>query len=1039
MARIKKEGVRGFLGFLLLVLSVPVWALGLGSIEVQSYLGQPFRAVIPLHVDSPSDLDGLTVSLGTPAEFNDAGIEPSAADYELRFKVVSTSDHPVIEVTSAQPIREPFLNFLVRAQWNAGTLLRQYTVLVNPAEYAGSNTALVSSANSATTTGTTPEAASPATGPVTNAGGENPPTTGSFGKKAASAASRAVPIGAAKEVGRIKPGSRYGPVKVGESLWDIASRVRRDTSLSLDQVVLSIYNANPKAFVHRDFNKLMSGRTLQVPTVDAMRSVSKSAAREQVVALVKGITETAATGEGTKQVAESKGAAGKIAATSAATSVSAGAGGSPASAGSISAAGGPVSSATAPESAEGVSAAAPASSATNASLASAAAGGAAVAGNSPAVGGSVGSGEGLAASTTASGPSEVMSGAAPASSASTVSLIAPATAPEGKVVNHPAAEKAASLATGGSVSAPAAGASAGSPSPAAMSTASNIVSASKLGGVSTVVQGAGNVPTAASSAVAGPPPQVAVPASVAAGVSSAGTVAATTLISRTSIPPGGGNTTPQNPSSPTGSSSGAKASESKDLKSGSSGQSYATPEDVQKTPVRKTKSSSSANPGVSPPVKAGRLGEVIQWLREWRLQAIAILAVLILLMLLLRRRQAAYEGSGEDSVPAPSSPGDDTNPEHATGSDRTAEGNDTSDTATGAAQESNDSRETRNAESVSLHEESDVATAATRRDGEGDGEEAVEQIEILATDLQARDTANRRAEDALAEAELRMAYGLNEEAIQILSTDLKNNPDRIDVKEKLAECYAVAGNAAKFRELAEELHSRVTDVTWHRLSESGRKLCPDDPLFMDSSPGVSESAASGDQDFLSQVGSAEEVGASGDASGPASGTGKVQIPGDGTIDFDMEVVPSTSDRLPEHDAGEAFERESENAAEIDLSAFDQDADVPDATHKIDFQTEDDSPNSQPTGAVKTESAARVAEGNLVHGDVGDSSASGTRSEPGGEGAESETGRSYKLDLARAYADMGDNDAARDLVQEVLDEGAPLLQEEARRLLQDLAG
>jgi pilus assembly protein FimV len=44
----------------------------------------------------------------------------------------------------------------------------------------------------------------------------------------------------------------------------------------------------------------------------------------------------------------------------------------------------------------------------------------------------------------------------------------------------------------------------------------------------------------------------------------------------------------------------------------------------------------------------------------------------------------------------------------------------------------------------------------------------------------------------------------------------------------------------------------------------------------------------------------------------------------------------------------------------------------------------------------------------------------------------------KLDLARAYVDMGDPDGARSILTEVLEEGDSAQRQEARRLLDDLA-
>ena len=45
----------------------------------------------------------------------------------------------------------------------------------------------------------------------------------------------------------------------------------------------------------------------------------------------------------------------------------------------------------------------------------------------------------------------------------------------------------------------------------------------------------------------------------------------------------------------------------------------------------------------------------------------------------------------------------------------------------------------------------------------------------------------------------------------------------------------------------------------------------------------------------------------------------------------------------------------------------------------------------------------------------------------------------KLDLARAYMDMGDPDGARNILREVLSEGSVSQKQEANRLLESLPG
>ena len=51
----------------------------------------------------------------------------------FHFSVEKGADgRDVLRVTSPQPVTEPFLTFLVEADWARGRLLREYTVLLDP-------------------------------------------------------------------------------------------------------------------------------------------------------------------------------------------------------------------------------------------------------------------------------------------------------------------------------------------------------------------------------------------------------------------------------------------------------------------------------------------------------------------------------------------------------------------------------------------------------------------------------------------------------------------------------------------------------------------------------------------------------------------------------------------------------------------------------------------------------------------------------------------------------------------------------------------
>ena len=108
-------------------------ALGLGDIEVQSALNDPFRAVIELTSATDEELEKLKVNIASPEAFKKAGIFRAHLLTSLLFKVErTTAGKPVIRVSTMDPIQEPFLEFLLEVAWERGRLLRQYTVLVDP-------------------------------------------------------------------------------------------------------------------------------------------------------------------------------------------------------------------------------------------------------------------------------------------------------------------------------------------------------------------------------------------------------------------------------------------------------------------------------------------------------------------------------------------------------------------------------------------------------------------------------------------------------------------------------------------------------------------------------------------------------------------------------------------------------------------------------------------------------------------------------------------------------------------------------------------
>ena len=108
-------------------------ALGLGEIRAQSSLNQVLRAEIPLVLSGNDRLENIRIRLASPEAFAQAGVERQHGLTQLRFKPLARPDgRHVIQVSSRDAITDPFLDFLVEVESPQGTVLREFTLLLDP-------------------------------------------------------------------------------------------------------------------------------------------------------------------------------------------------------------------------------------------------------------------------------------------------------------------------------------------------------------------------------------------------------------------------------------------------------------------------------------------------------------------------------------------------------------------------------------------------------------------------------------------------------------------------------------------------------------------------------------------------------------------------------------------------------------------------------------------------------------------------------------------------------------------------------------------
>lgn len=338
--------------------------------------------------------------------------------------------------------------------------------------------------------------------------------------------------------------------------------------------------------------------------------------------------------------------------------------------------------------------------------------------------------------------------------------------------------------------------------------------------------------------------------------------------------------------------------------------------------------------------------------------------------------------------------------------------------------------------------------------------------------------------DPLGEADMYMAYGRFQQAADILYAARQREPDRADIRVKLAEVYAEMGDTEAAREQASSVLSsgnadmrRQAEAVLSRIG-GGKPAAAAGGDFEESLPslddlalefsggGKPEAAAPSKPDFSLDL----------DEPAPAAKTSKVaavaQPIEEETLDFSLDDVelesvpaapapaaPSTTEVRPKADFGELsledasldeFTLEEEAAPAPAAAEFSLDEeltleDTPAVAEDLTLEEPDFAAvtGGQPklTDDMVTKATAPAANLDLeseladLQSDLKDEGVAA--SSGGGDDfdflADSDE-NATKLDLAKAYIDMGDADGARDILNEVLAEGTAAQKSEAQKLL-----
>ncbi len=242
-------------------------AAGLGKLTVLSALGQPLRAEIELTSVSNEEITGLVPKLASIDAFRQANVDFNVALMSLRFAIEQRGGRQLIRVTSQQPLNEPFIDMLLELSSPNGRLIREYTFLLDPPDLRTSQSAQVA--------------------PVLAQGAANAPQANSQSAPMAPSASNSrQPASSHRPAAPVSAPSGAGDeyrVRTGDTLAGIANR-NKANGISLDQMLVALFQANPDAFIDKNMNRLKAGEILSVPNAETARSIGKAEARSIVVA-----------------------------------------------------------------------------------------------------------------------------------------------------------------------------------------------------------------------------------------------------------------------------------------------------------------------------------------------------------------------------------------------------------------------------------------------------------------------------------------------------------------------------------------------------------------------------------------------------------------------------------------------------------------------------------------------------------------------------------------------------------------------------------
>ncbi len=280
--------------------------------------------------------------------------------------------------------------------------------------------------------------------------------------------------------------------------------------------------------------------------------------------------------------------------------------------------------------------------------------------------------------------------------------------------------------------------------------------------------------------------------------------------------------------------------------------------------------------------------------------------------------------------------------------------------------------------------------------------------------------------DPVVEAGQYLDHGRDAQAEKILKDALAKDQNNPEMLAKLLEVHTLRKDKPAFEATARALWAvSPTGPLWERAARLGLSIDPENPFY-----GGSVASTGSDQ-----IEDTESV--SSDSSFSHKVTTSEPESSIGVSEEGPEQKPEVQEQLDEPSFGIEFSssQEAETSSETPVT---ESPPTSSDDMSIDFPSSDSENEPAPT---VTPSSPGLPESDLagINLNIDDSVSTASSDTQSVEKSAKWHDLATKIDLARAYQEMGDNDGAKEILQEVIKEGDSEQQESAKVILESLKG